>query len=83
MRNSVYKGHKGTVRSIAWSINGNKIASGSEDHTVQIWSAFNPSLIYKYQNHSNWVFGLAWSQPDETLIASGSYDKTVQVWQAV
>ncbi|HJT58056.1 MAG TPA: serine/threonine-protein kinase [Ktedonobacteraceae bacterium] len=38
-RTLVYRGHSGPVTSIAWSPDGQFIASGSEDGTVQVWQA--------------------------------------------
>ena len=35
----VLEGHGGNVRSVAWNHDGTKLASGSEDMTVKIWSA--------------------------------------------
>ena len=35
----MYRGHAGPVTSVTWSPEGQYIASGSEDGTVQIWRA--------------------------------------------
>ena len=35
----IYRGHSGPVTSITWSPDGQYIASGSEDGTVQVWRA--------------------------------------------
>jgi WD40 repeat protein len=76
-----YRGHSSSVRAVAWSLNGMRIASGSVDNTVQVWNAANGSKIYTYRGHSGAVYALTWS-PDGTRIASASNDKTVQVWNA-
>ncbi|GHO72757.1 hypothetical protein KSD_05280 [Ktedonobacter sp. SOSP1-85] len=34
-----YQGHRDTAWSVAWSPDGNFLASGSADHTIQIWEA--------------------------------------------
>ncbi len=34
---AIYRRHAGPVLALAWSPDGNKVASGSEDATVQIW----------------------------------------------
>lgn len=77
-----YRGHLDSVNAVAWSPNGQRIASGSYDKTVQVWDATNGGNVYTYTGHSNAVLAVAWS-PDGQRIASGSYDKTVQVWQGI
>ena len=76
-----YSGHSDTVTSVAWSPDGQRIASGSYDTTVQVWNAADGGNVYTYSGHSDFVNTVAWSL-DGQRIASGSYDKTVQVWNA-
>ena len=74
-----YRGHTGRVRSVSWSPDGTRIASGSEDTTVQIWSpgTFAGSLVRTYRRHLSEVLSVSWS-PDGTRIASAS--KSVNIW---
>ncbi len=76
-----YRGHSRNVNAVAWSPDGRRIASGSDDQTVQVWDASNGGNVYTYRGHSGYVTIVAWS-PDNARIASGSVNKTVQVWQA-
>jgi WD40 repeat protein len=75
-----YTGHTGFVVAMAWSPDGQYIASGGVDTTVQVWEASNGTLIKNYTGHSAEVEGLSWSS-DSKHIASASDDKTVQLWQ--
>ena len=75
----IYRQHKDFVSSVAWSPNGKYIATGSWDHTVQVWNAHSGVLITRYTGHQDFVSSIAWS-PDGEEIASGSWDHTVQVW---
>ncbi len=76
-----YKGHSDIVISVAWSPDGNQIASGSYDGTVQVWEPQTGKRVFTYKGHSDIVTSVAWS-PDGKRIASGSYDHTVQIWDA-
>ncbi len=76
-----YRGHTDFVDTVAWSPDGRRIASGSYDHTVQVWDAANGGHVFTYRGHSATVRAVAWS-PDGKRMASASEDKTVQMWLA-
>ena len=76
-----YQGHSDVVQAIAWSPNSKRIASASNDQTVQLWDVTDGGNAYIYRGHSDQVWAVAWS-PDGTRIASGSFDDTMQVWRA-
>jgi len=83
-----YTGHANQVLTVAWSPapagNANvtpRIASGSLDHTVQVWDALSGDHPLTYRGHSGGVEVVAWS-PDGKTIASGGTDRQVQLWRA-
>jgi WD40 repeat protein len=76
---SSYRGHEGWVRAIAWSSDGKRIASTSEDKAVQIWEAAKGKQIATYRGHTDWISIVLWS-PDGKHIVSASKDNSVQVW---
>jgi WD40 repeat protein len=76
---STYSGHKKPVWRIAWSRDASRIASASQDRTVQVWSANTGRYIYTYAGHKDSVTAVTWSL-DGYYVASASYDTTVQVW---
>jgi WD40 repeat protein len=77
-----YRGHSASVMGVVWSPDGKRIASGSDDGTVQVWDAANGGHVYTYRGYAGRVNAVAWS-PDGKRIASGSNDGTAQVWDAV
>ena len=66
------------VNSVAWSPDGTKIVSGSDDNTIRVWDVSNNDHI-KLEGHTEGVWSVAWS-PDGTMIVSGSEDKTIRIW---
>jgi WD40 repeat protein len=76
-----YTGHTQAVLALAWSPDGNQIASGAADGTVRVWNATTGSTSVTYSRHTSAVNAVAWS-PDGNHIASGGADSTVQVWDA-
>ena len=75
-----YTNHKGPVRAVAWSPDGWRIASGSDDATVRVWDASNGKDLYTYRGHVKEVHTVDWSA-DRLRIASASDDQTVRVWE--
>jgi WD40 repeat protein len=76
----IYRKHTGSVRSVSWSPDGSRIASGSDDKTVQVWEAANGAHSFTFSGLASTVLSVVWS-PDGSRIASGgTSDGTVQVW---
>src|SRR5205085_1215456 len=67
------------VHSVAWSPDGRRLASGSNDNTVRVWDGETGSLLRTLEGHQGGVLSVAWS-PDGRRLASGSSDRTVRVW---
>ncbi|PAV14643.1 WD40 domain containing protein [Pyrrhoderma noxium] len=74
-------GHEDQVLAVAYSPDGTKLVSGSEDKTVRIWDSVTGDLLSTLDGHSQWVQTVAYSF-DGSHIVSGSGDKTILVWNA-
>ena len=76
------EGHKGTIRSVIYSPNGQHIISASVDKTIRIWDhetgigIGNPLMA-----HTDIVMSVACSA-DGRHFASGSFDTTIHVWDS-
>ncbi|HEY9810583.1 MAG TPA: hypothetical protein V6D13_14740 [Halomicronema sp.] len=72
------EGHQDSIWSVAWSGNGEFIASGGNDKVVKVWHR-NGSVMANLDGHSESVTRVAWS-PNSKILASASRDKTVNLW---
>lgn len=72
-------GHSDVVRSVAWSPDGKRLATGSVDGTARVWDAATGKELLILSGHRDSVFGVAWS-PDGTRLATASPDGTAKVW---
>ena len=75
------KGHPSWVKSVAFSPDGQRIVSCSNDKTLKIWDANNGKELHALKGHTGYVMSVAFS-PDGQRIVSGSSDKTVKIWDA-
>ncbi|GIV17402.1 MAG: hypothetical protein KatS3mg022_2837 [Armatimonadota bacterium] len=80
---SVIPAHDNRVNAVAFSPDGNLLASGSDDKTVKVWQISQSgraySLRYTLQGHTSWINAVAFS-PDGSLLASASRDGTIRLW---
>ncbi|HLV97569.1 MAG TPA: protein kinase [Ktedonobacterales bacterium] len=74
-----YSGHRGAVRAVVWVDDGNRVASASADHTVQVWDALSGANSVIYHGHIALVRAITLSS-NKQFLASASDDKTVQIW---
>ena len=71
--------HTGLVRALAFSPDGQMLASGGSDRDIHLWDAQTGTFRRTLTGHTRVVTALAFS-PDGNLLASASGDKTVRLW---
>jgi WD40 repeat protein len=76
------KSHNSIVYSVAFSPDGNTLASGWDDNSIRVFDVASGRELRTLAGHSNLVASVAYS-PDGRFILSGSLDSSVRVWNAV
>jgi RNA polymerase sigma factor (sigma-70 family) len=73
------KGHNRPVRSVAFTPDGQTLASGGGEGTVKLWDVATGKLRATLKGHTNTVQSVTITADGKTL-ASGSNDRTVRLW---
>ena len=64
--------------SVAFSLDGRKLATGSTDRSASIWDLDSKLELALFQ-HDEWVTSVAFS-PDGRKLATGSADTKARIW---
>ncbi|MUG98244.1 ABC transporter substrate-binding protein [Scytonema sp. UIC 10036] len=71
-------GHKNTIRNLAFSPNGQIVASTSVDTTIKLWNLKGETLN-TLAGYNNIVNSVSFS-PNGQMLVSGSYDRSIKLW---
>jgi len=77
----VIRGHGDGLWTVAWSPDGRRLLTGSEDRTARIWDAWRGAEVAVLRGHEDGLLDVAWS-PDGRRVATVSRDRTLRVWGA-
>ena len=73
-----------TVRSVAFSPDGSRLASGagmpSRFGEVKIWDPVTRELVRGWEGHTDCIYSVAFS-PDGSVLATASYDRLIKLWE--
>lgn len=75
----IFSEHVGKVQCVAWSPDGNILASGADDGYILLWGTLTGNLLPFFIHHFDAVTSLNFS-PDGQILISGSKDCTFKLW---
>jgi WD40 repeat protein len=72
----ILSGHSGDVYSVAWSLDGKRLATGSSDKTAKVWDATPGKELLTLSGPSYSLNSVAWNPDGSRLATSGIMGST-------
>ena len=79
---SVPRGHREAVLSLAFAPNGKTLASSSSDGTIRLWDPETSQEKAIFRGHKSHVMAVAFA-PDGKTLATASFDRSLKLWNAI
>ena len=80
LRTPAFQQHRAEVRCLAFSPDGQSVASGSRDGSIKLWNVRTGQVVDTIDGQSGTVWSIAFS-PDGSTLASGGLDHSVRLWE--
>jgi WD40 repeat protein len=74
------KGHRGSVMTVAFSPDGQQVATGSFDNTAMVWDAKTGAAISEPMQHGGPFWYAVAISGDGRTVVTGCDDHTVRIW---
>lgn len=72
-------GHTDTINALAFSPDGQRLVSGSDDRTMRLWDLQGNPIGEPIEGHTDNINAIAFS-PDGQMFISASRDRTLRLW---
>jgi WD40 repeat protein len=75
----ILKGHEWSVTTLDINKTGDLLLSGAWDNKMILWDLSTNEMIYKFDNHSNMIWDVSFSN-DDKYVASVGEDNLIKLW---
>ncbi|AMV31474.1 WD domain, G-beta repeat [Pirellula sp. SH-Sr6A] len=74
------EGHSDAIYGVAWSPDGQSLATSGYDKSVRLWSVATGELVRTFSGHNGAVYDVDFD-PTGQVIATASADETIKLWR--
>ena len=68
-----------SVWSVAWSVDGRRLASGHSDGTIRLWDTASRTVLRQLKGHASAIAAAVFSADGRRLVSAGA-DGTLRIW---
>ncbi len=72
-------GHTRWVRDLAYTPDGMRLVSVSDDRSVRVWNLADGKVLHTLTGHTDWIMALV-VRADGRYAATAGYDQTIRLW---